>query len=165
MAQAVGCRITNLPGVHPNSSDRSGLPSNGPSGAYPRYSEQADEPRRRPELCSANQKPARVKGKAANRATSKAGVSDYAERYDDAESSDARLHETGRIDQARPVRLKTVTPSNFANLIFQYSNRCTAETRIASGTAKTVIVSAPSDQRGQLVRSQARMPTGPAIPA
>ena len=80
MAQAAGCRVAGLPGLQQNSRGRSGLPSNGPSGAYPRYSEQADEPRRRPELGSANQKPARVKGKAANRATSKAGVSDCAER-------------------------------------------------------------------------------------
>lgn len=137
MAQAAGCRVAGLRGVHQNSSGQSGLPSNGPSGAYPRYSEQADEPRQRSELCSANQKPARVKGKAANRATSKAAVSDYAERYDDVESSDARLHETSRIDQAWPVRLKTVAPSNFANLIF---SRCSAEARIAGRTAKAVIV-------------------------
>lgn len=97
MTQAVGCCVAGLPGVHQNSSGRSGLPSNGSSGAYPRYSEQADEPRRRPELCSANQKPASVKCKAANRATSKVGVSDCAERYDDVESSDACLYETSRI--------------------------------------------------------------------
>lgn len=114
MAQAVGCRITNLPGVHPNSSDGSGLPSNGPSGAYQRYSEQTVEPRRRPEFCSANQTQARVKGKAASHAISKASISDCAERHYNVESSDACLHETGGIDQAWPVRLKAITPSSFA---------------------------------------------------
>ena len=119
MAQAVRCHVAGLPGVHQNSRNRLGLPSDRPSRAYPRHSEQTAEPRRRPEFCGTNQKQVRLKGEAASHSTNKTGISDCAEQYDNLESSDACLHETSRIDQAWPVRLKTVTPSKFAKFNFR----------------------------------------------